>query len=123
MEGSSDMKRTRWTIRILTGFLLGLASAGCQTVHVCDPEGKSIQGVTVSIQFGKTDNRGRSPLTEVTNKRGNATFAKPMSWEHPIWMTLNKFGYMPRGVTYPTGGYVYVVLTPIGSDPSEPSEP
>ena len=117
------MKRTGWVILVLGGVAVSLASSGCQTVHVCDPEGKSLQGVTVSIQFGKTNTRGRSPLTKVTNKRGNATFAKPMSWEHPIWMTLNKLGYLPRGVTYPTGGYVYIVLTPVGSDPAGTSEP
>ena len=114
------MKQTGWKGLVLGGLLMSMAVSGCQVVHVSDPQGKSIEGVTVKIDFAKMGDVRITPLSEITNSRGNVTFTKPMAWDHPLWMTISKFGYLPRGVDYPTGGYVHIVLTPIGSDGSEP---
>ncbi len=87
----------------------------CQTIHVIDPTGQPIEDVQITTQYVDTDGTTGPGPSGITDAMGNTRLSRSLLGEDPTWMTLERKGYMPLGIDYPTDWYVVITLQPIGN--------
>jgi hypothetical protein len=102
------------TVAGLTAMVITLLSA-CQSIHVIDPTGQPIEGVQITTQYVDEEGTTGPGPSSVTDAMGNAMLSRSLLSEDPTWMTLERKGYMPLGIDYPTDWYVVIELQPIGN--------